>query len=201
MYKLRRRGRLIILGLCFVLFGGPLVTYANVNPVLVDMGGSIIIEGRNFTYENAPEAARLEHEENCRFVGIEPSPSDPIFIPKEAFGKYGVSTASRYYSDSFRVYTTNSGSSLVAYDLGSGRESVLGRGQFVGYNHINRGESVVVVQLMLNRYKGYSHIIVDGIFGQGTQSLLCTYQESKGLSVDGISGSRTYDTYLAYLGM
>ena len=201
MYKLRGKVRLIILSLCFVLIGSPLVAYANVNSVVKEVEDSFIIEGRNFTYENAPEAARLEHEENCRYVGIEPSPYDPIFIPKEAFEKYGVSIVSRYYSDSYRVYTSNGGNSLVAYDLYSDRQYILGRGEYVGYNHISRGQSVVVVQLMLNRYKGYSYVIVDGIFGQGTQSLLCNYQQNKGLSIDGISGAATYDTYLAYLGL
>lgn len=53
-----------------------------------------------------------------------------------------------------------------------------------------RGEDVYALQYLL-RARGYS-ITVDGIFGSGTESVVKSFQSSKGLVADGIVGSNTW---------
>ncbi len=53
-----------------------------------------------------------------------------------------------------------------------------------------RGEDVFALQYLL-RARGYS-IVVDGIFGSGTESAVKAFQQANGLVVDGIVGSQTW---------
>lgn len=53
-----------------------------------------------------------------------------------------------------------------------------------------RGTNVTRLQQSL-RARGYS-IAIDGIFGNGTRSVVISYQRARGLAADGIVGSRTW---------
>jgi hypothetical protein len=61
----------------------------------------------------------------------------------------------------------------------------------------DKGDSVKELQTLLNK-KGYK-LVVDGIFGNGTDSALRDFQSKNGLVVDGVCGNATWDklTYVA----
>ena len=56
----------------------------------------------------------------------------------------------------------------------------------------DRGEQVRQLQAGLNRdYPAYSKLVVDGIFGPATESVIREFQRRAGLPVDGVAGPGT----------
>lgn len=75
-------------------------------------------------------------------------------------------------------------------DEGSSGVTTLQRG--------SSGEAVRALQMRLNRdYPRYSNLVVDGIYGPATESVVREFQSRAGLTADGVAGPRT----LARLGL
>lgn len=55
----------------------------------------------------------------------------------------------------------------------------------------NSGDDVKFVQGVLNVYD-FGPLAEDGVFGSGTEAAVKRYQSSRGLSADGIVGSKTW---------
>lgn len=62
---------------------------------------------------------------------------------------------------------------------------------YVGYGYPNTYADVIDLQTMLNKVNG-AGLVVDGIFGAGTQQAIKNYQARKGLTADGICGIDTW---------
>lgn len=56
----------------------------------------------------------------------------------------------------------------------------------------SRGDEVVYLQKLLNAERFSVEISVDGIFGRATEALVKTFQEDRGLTVDGVVGPMTW---------
>lgn len=56
----------------------------------------------------------------------------------------------------------------------------------------SRGDEVVYLQELLNAERFGVEISVDGIFGRATEALVKTFQEDRGLTVDGVVGPLTW---------
>ena len=59
--------------------------------------------------------------------------------------------------------------------------------------NLMRGDDVMYMQACLS-YLGYD-VDVDGVFGAGTDSVLCYFQEDYGLTADGVCGSATWAAF------
>lgn len=178
---------------------------------------STMIEGANYTYENAPELVRLEHEENCKSIGIEPKNDTPIFVPSSAFEKYGISVSDNNLADTTQSprwmtdwkdghdITYNNDfkeNTMYVYQRNPYRSYTVSKSTLVGYNHVSKGDPVRLLQLLLNRAakSGKANsVIVDGIFGRASHSSLIKFQKANGLSVDAIAGRNTWTKFRAYL--
>lgn len=62
---------------------------------------------------------------------------------------------------------------------------------YVGYRHINRGDTVTFVQVALN-YLGYNCGSMDGIYGTNTSNGIKAFQRACGLTADGTVGPKTW---------
>ncbi|WP_143317877.1 peptidoglycan-binding domain-containing protein [Clostridium sp. HBUAS56017] len=62
---------------------------------------------------------------------------------------------------------------------------------YIGDNFTNQGAPVVGLQLALNHYL-HRNLATDGYFGSATRSALIAFQQSRGLSADGICGPSTW---------
>lgn len=64
----------------------------------------------------------------------------------------------------------------------------------------NAGPSVVVLQVMLNRVQGTA-LTVDGIFGSKTRNTVIAFQSANGLDTDGTVGKKTWPPLAARAGV
>jgi peptidoglycan hydrolase-like protein with peptidoglycan-binding domain len=57
----------------------------------------------------------------------------------------------------------------------------------------SQGSDVTALQAIMNRrYPAYSHIVVDGVFGDQTDAVMRDFQKRAKLAVDGIIGPNTF---------
>ena len=60
----------------------------------------------------------------------------------------------------------------------------------------SKGTQVKVLQWLLNHTTDYTSGVVDGIFGTKTLAAVRSFQQAKGLTVDGIVGKKTWEKLL-----
>jgi len=91
----------------------------------------------------------------------------------------------------FSILYGNSGTTVqqpaVSASAGSGDTAALSRTLSYGMN----GSDVSTLQTLLKNH-GHYNSVVDGIFGEGTQNAVISFQKSKGLYADGIAGPLTF---------
>lgn len=155
----------------------------------------------SYTYSNAPNDVRAEHEANCKSIGIEPLAEDPILVPDT----YGVKNKSNNTIQPMYVPDWNDGyllsyndaaeETMTVYKIDVGNFYV-SKSALVGYNYTTRGDAVTLLQIILNRSAKYGQantVIVDGIFGSASHSSLIKYQDTHDLSTDAIAGRNTWN--------
>lgn len=151
----------------------------NYNQVIETFEDSESVKGiiYEFTYENAPEEMRRDHEENCKSIGIEPLATDVLYSTSPEYAKLGEPrTFSIIREGDYMVFA----SANVNY-----------RAKITTIRNGSRGNIVKIAQLLLERAMGYG-LVADGIFGSKTETAVRNFQLKKGLSVDGIVGNNTW---------
>lgn len=153
------------------------------------------VSGRMFTYEDAPELARQEHKQNCDALGIQPSNTDPIYIPVEGFERYGLRMTRSGYDD---FIISSNGSTIYMHNaMGTTRDYSVSIYTYVGYNYVTSGDAVVCLQIFLNRFNNNLGLAVDGLFGPNTHAQLIRFQDYANLSTDAICGPNTWRAFLS----
>lgn len=151
----------------------------NYNSVLESVGDSenVKVQVYEFTYKNAPEELKAQHEENCNLAGIQALDTDIIYSANPEYAKAG---------EPRNVSILREGSYFVVASM---HENF--RVKISTIKSGSRGNLVKVAQLLLIR-SGRS-LAADGIFGAKTVSATKSFQKSKGLTADGIIGTNTWN--------
>ena len=150
------------------------------NQVIENFDESESVEGiiYEFTYENAPEEMRREHEENCKLIGVEPLATNVLYSTNPEYAKLGEPrTFAIMREGDYMIFA----SANVNY-----------RAKITTIRNGSRGNIVKIAQLLLERAVGYG-LTVEGIFGSKTETTVRNFQRQKGLAVDGIVGNNTWN--------
>ncbi|MDY7878095.1 peptidoglycan-binding domain-containing protein [Clostridioides difficile] len=148
---------------------------------------SCTITGYEFTYENAPQSVKFDYEKKCEALNIKPSKDDIIFVNKDSID---VNDIENYVEPKAYIYRYKKG---YVFEVTGPKSYTLDVSDtVVGYNRVESGNPVHLVQLLCRTLDG-SSIKDDSEFGPATYNAVKSLQGRLGLTRDGIVGRSTWD--------
>ncbi|AXU50642.1 peptidoglycan-binding domain-containing protein [Clostridioides difficile] len=148
---------------------------------------SCTITGYEFTYENAPQSVKFDYEKKCEALNIKPSKNDIIFVNKDSIDEDEIEN----YVEP-KAYIIRYKKGYVFEVTGPKSYTLNVSDTVVGYNRVESGNPVHLVQLLCRTLDG-SSIKDDGEFGPATYNAVKSLQGRLGLTRDGIVGRSTWD--------